>query len=171
MRFIVLAPIGALFLSACNSVPSGPTARFDPAEAAFIRKEGRATISGQAFLRDKQGHANVRYAAGEVVRLVPATAYAQARITRFYGGGKYVPALLAPKSSPDPEYAAYTRTTKAGPTGRFSFDKVAPGRYFLTTQVAWTPKGSLLTEGGAVYDEVTVTGKETDAIEVVLSGN
>lgn len=169
MRFIVSGLACAVLLSACNSV-SDANARFDPAEAAFIRAEGKATIEGQAFLRDKEGHVNVRYAAGEVVRLIPATAYAQARITRFYGARKFVPALFAPNAAPDPEYAAYTRTTKAGPTGRFTFDKVGPGRYFLTTQIAWTPKGALLSEGGAVYDEVTVTGKETAAIEVVLSG-
>lgn len=171
MRFIALGLVCALFLSACSSVHSDGAARFEPAEAAFIRKEGKATIEGQAFLRDKQGHVNVRYAAGEVVRLIPATAYAQGRIARFYGSGKYVPALLAPNASPDPEYSAYTRTTKAGATGRFTFDKVAPGRYFLTTQITWKPKDSLLGEGGAVYDEVTVTGKETDPIEVILSGN
>lgn len=171
MRFFALGSACVLFLSACNSVRSDVAARFDPAEAAFIRKEGRATIAGQAFLRDSHGHSNVRYAAGEVVRLIPATAYAQARITRFYGARKFVPALLAPNAAPDPEYSAYTRTTKAGATGRFAFDKVAPGRYFVTTQVTWTPRDSLLVEGGAIYEEVTVTGKETDPIEVVLSGN
>lgn len=169
MRFIAFGSACALALSACNS--AAPEARFDPMQAAFIRQEGKGTIEGQAFLRDRQGHVNVRYAAGEVVRLIPATAYAQARFTQFYGRNKFVPALFMPTPSQDPEYVAYTRTTKAGPTGRFTFDKVAPGRYFLTTQITFTPKGALLSEGGAVYDEVTVTGKETDAIEVILSGN
>lgn len=80
---------------------------------------------------------------------------------------RFVPCV----SSRDSDYSAYTRTTKAGSTGRFSFDKVAPGRYFVTTQITWAPKDSFMIEGGAVYDEVTVTGKETDPIDVVLSGN
>ncbi len=169
MRFIVSSLICALTLCACNSVRSD--VRFDPAEAAFIRQEGKATIEGHAFLRDKEGHVNVRYASGEVVHLIPATAFARARFAHFYGGRKFVLALFMPNASVEPEYAAYTRTTKAGSTGRFTFDKVAPGRYFVTTQITWAPKEALLLEGGAVYDEVTVTGKETDPIEVVLSGN
>ncbi|WP_036292355.1 lipoprotein [Methylosinus sp. PW1] len=163
---VALAPLA---LSACNS--AAPEMRFDPAEAAFIRQEGKATIEGQAFLRDQQGKTNVRYAAGEVVRLIPATAYAQARISQFYGKRKFIPALLMPTPTQEAEYAAYTRTTKAGATGRFTFDKVAPGRYFVTTQLTWLPKGGLISEGGAMYDEIVVTGKETDPIEVVLSGN
>lgn len=168
-RFPAAVFLCALALSACNSARSD--IRFDAAEAAFIRQEGKTKIEGHAFLRDRRGERNVRYAAGEVVRLVPVTAYAQARIERLYRGHKFVPAIFAPNDTPDPEYAAYTRTTKAESNGRFTFDKVAPGRYFLTTQLVWTPKDALISEGGALYEEVTVTGKETGPIEVVLSGN
>lgn len=170
MRFLaVCAALAPLALFACNS--AAPEMRFDPTEAAFIRQEGKATIEGQAFLRDQQGKVNVRYAAGEVVRLIPATAYAQARFSQYYGKRKFIPALLMPTPTQETEYAAFTRTTKAGSTGRFTFDKVAPGRYFVTTQLTWVPKGGLLSDGGAMADEVAVTGKETDPIEVVLSGN
>jgi hypothetical protein len=170
MRFIAFgAACAALGLVACNS--AAPLARFDPAEAAFIRKEGQGTILGHAFLRDLHGGASVRYAAGEMVRLVPATAYARERFAQFYGQNKFVSALQMPTPSQDPDYAAYTRTTKANATGRFSFDKLAPGRYFVTTQLIWTPKGGLMSEGGAMYDEVEVTGKEIEPIEVILSGN
>lgn len=169
MRFLLLAASFAPLVSACNS--PAPQSRFDPAEAAFIRKEGAATIEGQAFLRDPQGQVNVRYAAGEVVRLVPATAYARERFTQLYGQKKFIPALLMQTPAQDADYAAFTRTTKANSTGRFSFDKVAPGRYFITTRLTWTPKGALLGEGGAIYDEVEVTGKEIEPIQVILSGN
>jgi hypothetical protein len=169
MRFLLLAAAFAPLLSACNS--PAPQSRFDPAEAAFIRKEGAATIEGQAFLRDPQGQVNVRYAAGEVVRLVPATAYARERFSQLYGQKKFIPALLMPTPAQDADYAAFTRATKANSTGRFSFDKVAPGRYFVTTRMTWTPKGALLGEGGAMYDEVEVTGKESEPIQLILSGN
>lgn len=174
MRRIVplAAVLSAMFLAACNSARGpAPDMRFDAAEAAYIRAPGKATIVGQAFLRDNTGQVNVRYASGEVVRLIPATRYAQARFAHFYGGSKFVPAASIPKIEPDPGYVAYTRTTKTGSTGRFSFDQVAPGRYFLTTQLVWKPKDSLVSEGGAMYEDVTVTGKETDAVSVVLSGN
>lgn len=168
-RFSISMSVCALVLSACNSVSSD--LRFDPGEAAFIRQEGKSTIEGHAFLRDTRGERNVRHAAGEVVRLIPATAYAEGRIAQLYRGRKFVPAIFVSSAEPDPGYVAYMRTTKAESNGRFAFDKVAPGHYFLTTQLIWTPKDALISEGGAIYEEVTVTGKETGPIEVVLSGN
>ena len=132
---------------------------------------GSATISGQAYLRDPNGVGETRYAAGEVVRLIPASGYAQARIVHFYGASKFVAADAMPKITPDPEYVAYTRATKANAQGRFSFDHAAPGRYFLTTQIIWKPKGASQSEGGAIYETVSVAAGEGGAIDVVLSGN
>lgn len=164
--------LAAPALAACNSSRGAALQPgFDPAVAAFIKTSGKATIEGQAFLRDTTGESNVRYAAGEVVRLVPATPYAEARFSHFYGGAKFISAGSIPKAEPDPDYAAFTRTTKADPKGRFSFDHVAPGRYFVTTQLIWRPKASFVSQGGAMYEEVAVTGKETEAVEVILSGN
>lgn len=173
MRFPVLFA-AALALSCCGSTREaapGPTAPFDAAEAGFIRKSGSATINGQAFLRDRTGQVNVHFASGEVVRLVPATTYAQARVAQFYGAGKFVAAGAIPKVSADPEYAAYTRTTKSDAMGRFSFDKVAPGRYFVMSQLIWRPKDGFTSEGGAMYEEVTVTGTESGPIKIMLTGN
>jgi hypothetical protein len=163
--------VAMLLLSACNRNPPDGGVGLDAGEAAYIKTQGKATIEGQAFLRDKHGQVNARYASGEVVRLVPATRYAQARFSHFYGQSKFVPAHSIPKTEPDPQYSEYTRTTKANSTGRFTFDNVAPGRYFVTTQLTWTPKDAVLPEGGAMYEDVTVTGKETESISIVLSGN
>jgi hypothetical protein len=171
MRFVLLGAACAPFvLGGCHSA-APPQGRFEPAEAAFIRQEGATKLEGQAFLRDPHGHVDVRYAAGEVVRLIPATAYARARFAQFYGDKKFVPALLAQTPAQDADYLAHMRTTKAGPTGRFTFDKLAPGRYFVATQLTWTPSGRWLAEGGAMYDEVEVTGKESEPIRLILSGN
>jgi len=159
-----------LALAGCNSAPA-PTRPFDAAEAAFIRKEGAATIDGHAFLRDRTGQGNTRNAAGEVVRLIPATAYARERFTQLYGASKFLPASNIPKYEADPDYVAYTRTTKAESSGRFTFDHVAPGTYFVTTQLTWKQKDAFLSEGGAMYEEVTITGRETQPVKVVLSGN
>jgi hypothetical protein len=159
----------AVFLSACNA-GSAPQVRFDAAEAAFIDKPGKTTIAGQAFLPDKTGHVNVRFAAGEVVRLIPATRYSRARLAQYFRGAKFTPATFASESDPDPEYLAHIRTTKAGSTGRFVFENVPPGDYFVSTQVVWKPDDAFLSEGGLMYEEVTVTGAETKPVEVVVSG-
>jgi hypothetical protein len=158
-----------IVLAACNSAPA-PQVSFDPAEAAFINKPGKTTITGQAFLPDKTGHVNVRFASGEVVRLIPATRYSRARLDYYFHGAKFAPALSVPKNDPDPGYLSHTRATKAGSTGRFVFENVPPGDYFLSTQVIWKPDGAFLSEGGLIYEEVTVTGAETKPVEVIVSG-
>ena len=140
---------------------------FDPKAAAFIHKEGKATIEGHAFLRRPD---NVpENAVGQVVRLIPVTPYSEARFAAFYKGQKYLPAWQVPKMEADPEYASYTRTTTSDSNGRFTFENVAPGKYYVATQVMWRPSGKLFQEGGALWDIVTVTGKEKK-IKFVLTG-
>lgn len=158
-----------LALSACNSAPP-PAVRFDPAEAAFMDKPGKTTVAGQAFLPDRTGHTNVRYAAGEIVRLIPATHYARARLAYYFHGAKFAPAAAIPQNDPDPDYLAHMRTTKAGPTGRFVFENVPPGDYIVSTQAIWKPEGAFLSQGGLLYEDVTVTGAETKPVEVIVSG-
>jgi hypothetical protein len=160
----------ALFLSACNSAPPAPQMRFDASEAAFINKPGTVTIRGQAFLPDKTGDVNVRYAAGEVVRLIPVTRYATARLDSYFHGAKFAPAHSIPPNDPDPDYVAHQRTAKAGPTGRFEFSNVPSGRYYLSTQVIWKPEDRFSSQGGLIYEEVAVAGSETKPVEVVVSG-
>lgn len=172
MRRALTCALFAMLLAGCNHTsPSPGSAAFDPAEAAYIRTPGSATISGQAYLRDPNGAGETRYTAGEVVRLIPASGYAQARIAHFYGASKFVAADGMPKITPDPEYVAYTRATKANAQGRFTFDHVAPGRYFITTQIIWKPKGASQSGGGAIYEAVSVPAGEGAALDVVLSGN
>jgi hypothetical protein len=165
----IWAVIGvALALSAC--VERKPaTVAFSVEEAAFIRKTGTATITGHAFRTKPSGV--VVNAAGEVVRLIPATAYARERFENLYGKRKYVPHRAYPRDDgPDPAYGDYTRTTKAESNGRFIFQNVAPGAYYLTTQIIWGDEDALFREGGSVYDSVTVTGRETEPLHVILSG-
>jgi hypothetical protein len=161
--------LSCLLLAACNSAPA-PTARFDPAEAAFLDKPGNTTIRGQAFLPDPTGQVAVRYAAGEVVRLIPATSYARARLGYYFKGEKFAPAVSIPANDPDPDYLARQRVTKADPRGRFEFANVPPGRYFLSTQVIWKAENKYLPDGGLIYEEATVTGAETEPVEVIVSG-
>jgi len=170
VKLLFVAPLA--MLAACHTARGPePGVAFDPSQANYIRAPGKGVIAGEAFLRDNSGHPNVRYAAGETVRLIPATTYAQARIKNFYGSMKFLPAAAIPKVEPDTQYASLTRTTTTESNGRFTFQNVAPGRYYLTTQLIWRPKDSNTPEGGAMYEEVTLTGKENGPVKVVLSGN
>lgn len=171
VQLLIVAP-PLVALAACNTARGpAPGIGFDPSQANYIRAPGKGVITGEAFLRDGSAHSNVRYAAGQTVRLIPATTYAQSRIKNFYGSVKFLPAGSIPKVEPDSQYASLTRTTTTESNGRFTFENVAPGHYYLTTQLVWQPKDSPKPEGGAMYEEVTLTGKENGPVKVVLSGN
>lgn len=159
---------GAIMTGCVERKPA--TVAFSAEEAAFIKKTGTGVITGHAFRTKPSGV--VVNAAGQVVRLIPDTAFARERFANLYGKGKYVPHSAYPRDdSVDPAYSEYTRTTKAEANGRFAFEKVAPGSYFLTTQVIWGEETAFTREGGSVYDSVTLTGKETEPVQVILSGN
>lgn len=146
------------------------TVAFSVEEAAFIKKSGTGVITGHAFRTKPSG--TVVNAAGQIVRLIPATSFARERFASLYGKGKYIPHRAYPANdAPDPGYAEHTRTVKAEANGRFAFDKVAPGTYFVTTQVIWGDENAFTREGGLVYDTVTLTGKETEPVQVILSGH
>ena len=167
---IAAAALAGIALAGCQASRQPATVAFSAEEAAFIRKPGAGVITGHAFRTRPSG--TVVNAAGQVVRLVPATGFARERFANFYGKGKYVPHRAYPaEDAVDPGYAEYTRTTKAEANGRFTFEKVPPGSYFLTTQVIWGDEGAFTREGGSVYDSVTLTGRETEPVHVILSGN
>jgi hypothetical protein len=160
----------AAIIAGCQSSRPPATAAFSAEEVAFIKKPGTGVIAGHAF-RTKASGALVN-AAGQVVYLVPATGYSRERFKNLYGNRKYIPHRESPREdNPPSAYAEHTRTTKAEANGRFAFEGVAPGEYFVTTQVIWGDEEAFFREGGLVYDMVAVTGKEKDPVSVILSGN
>ncbi|MCA0423022.1 MAG: carboxypeptidase regulatory-like domain-containing protein [Proteobacteria bacterium] len=144
--------------------------RFDPVAAAYINKSGESRIDGHAFLKKPNGRA--MNAVGDYVWLIPATPYAKERMKRLYGNAKFMPASAMNRAEEtDPKFYEFTRKTKAESNGRFTFDKVAPGEYFIATNIVWKDdEYDVLSRGGAVYEAVTVTGKEERIIRVVVNG-
>ncbi len=163
--FRAIAFAATAFLA--NAARAEDTA-FDAKAAAFIHKEGKTTIEGHAFLRKPDN--GVENAVGQTIRLVPVTPYSEARFARFYGGKRFISVSAVPKFEADPEYASYTRTTTSDSSGRFTFENVAPGKYYVATQIVWRNKGSFFSEGGALFDTVTVPGKETKKVKLILTG-
>jgi hypothetical protein len=166
----VLVLCCAVLLAACAVVRKPETVAFSVEEAAFIKRQGKGVITGHAFRTRPLGQGV--NAAGEVVWLVPATAFARERFDNLFGKGKYVPHHRFPAGGDtDPAYREYVRQTKTESNGRFAFKEVPPGSYFVMTQVTWGAEDKLFREGGTVYDRVTLTGKETEPVHLVLSGN
>lgn len=159
VRVLALAASVAV-LSACATAKIA--AEFDPRDAEYALRAGTGRIDGQAFLR--RDHGRVVTAAGERIFLIPATRYALERFERMFGGdlrSYYGNSVEAPPEA----YYRYRRETKVDMSGRFSFEKLAPGRYIVATRVFWTEPRSYLTRGGAIYDVVDVQdGQTTTAI-------
>ena len=186
MRSLFPALAFALALAGRQSVQTATpvaSSSFDASEAAFSKTKGETKIEGHAFWRDDKGGAI--NAAGEIVRLVPVTAYSRERFAALYRGQRSIPASQISQAPSDPQYADYTRTTRAESSGRFEFEGVAPGDYFVASQVRYKDKDSFVhlqsgafnqylrmgNDGGAMFEKATVTGKEEKAIKLVLTND
>ena len=171
MKHIALAVSASLICSACASSRPSPSFSDAPAfsakEAAFIHKRGRVYMTGEAFIIGASG--KPIYAAGETIRLVPATRYAQARFNKLYQGKTYIPAARIPRVTPDPQYSKYTKTTVSSARGKFAFDNLGPGDYFVTAQKIIATPGKFQVIGGAMYTRVTIRGDERYPVKIVIT--
>ena len=110
--------------------------------------------------------------AGNVVYLIPVTAYATERIRATYPNGDrgYNPAGLAgrkPVFSPDqPDYKTLMRDTRCDTQGYFRFDDVAEGNFYVVTGVIWQVN-EYFPEGGTLMQLVRVPPK--GQVEIVLT--
>lgn len=137
--FLVLGLAGCTWM---NTTSPDRTA-FDPAEYVPYERIGTATIRGQVFRTTGSGA--TRYGSGQVVWLIPQTTYSSARFTGT---------LSKPRIDDlgtDSPAAKYTKSTNADAAGRFRFDYVPAGRYYLVSR--W---GEVI-----VYTAVEVTAGQT----------
>lgn len=119
---------------------------------------GSGSIEGQAFLVQNGG--GVVRAAGRTVTLDPVTTIGNEWWQK--AGKVWALRTLVP---PSQGFAKARRTTVADADGRFKFRDLAPGSYFLRTDVTWMVGYG--TEGGLVGRVVKVP--ESKAVEVVLN--
>ena len=153
------------------------TAQFDAEAVAFIHERGSNKVMGSAYLRQQGG--GVVTCAGHTVWLVPHSEHSHERVRKMYPKVEeretaYLEALGEVYGEPAygkrlprevPEYYATTRQTPCDAQGRFEFEQVADGRYYLTTEVLWWVGGNA--QGGQLMAPVMVTGGET--AKVVLT--
>lgn len=169
MRKLIFLSAAAL-LAGCVTPATVPSydiqASFDAAAAKAQLAEGPNTIKGSALIRQQGG--GVVTCAGQQVYLIPATAYATERIRALYGNTErgINAARRNYRFNPDPpEYLSLVRTTRCDAQGSFTFERVADGPFYVSTQVSWTVANSL--QGGNLMHFVSVKGGQTGS--VVLS--
>jgi hypothetical protein len=135
-------------------------ATFNFSEYSPYAREGTGVLTGQAFLRTRGG--DVKYAAGREVTLNPVTAYS----TEWYNRG-----VIAGKNLEEADARAtpYNRVCTADGEGRFRFEKLPTGDYYVVSSVFWEIPGAwgLRRTGGNVYAQVHVTEGQTN--ELILT--
>lgn len=127
-------------------------------EAEYVRflQPGTGSIVGQAFLV-QQGGATVK-AAGRTVTLDPATSIGNEWWAK--AGKKWVLREYVPPST---AFGRARKSTVADADGRFKFTNLAPGKYYLRTEVTWqAPYAGI--QGGLVCKEVEVGAGQSEVI-------
>lgn len=170
LRRVLLVVALALGVAGCAHRPRADRTwtplPFDEAEYAALPKTGTGVVRGQVFAQTVGG--TVKTGAGSDVLLIPATKFRD----QWYRE-TFVYHHLA-TTNQDPRYAKFDRIKNADGDGRFAFDKVPPGRYYILSNVNWeavsdNPYSRRLgltdSQGGLVLRIVEVKdGETTDAI-------
>lgn len=157
MKQWVLAALVATTMAGCAHMgppTAAPRPPF-PAEeyAALEGRTGTGVVTGQAFLRTRGG--DVKVGAGSEVNLNPVTSYSEYWYVSMTRGQAL--------QEPDPRMHKYLFVTQADAEGKFRFENVPAGEYFLTGKVTWEAPGRYYssTQGGWISERITVRDGET----------
>lgn len=157
MKYL-LVMLCCLAVSCVAPKPKPRMVAFDAEDFAPYANAGTGAIEGQAFLRTRGG--DVKVGAGSEVALNPVTGYTREWFDRKIVGGEAI-------ESADARAARFSRTCIADAEGRFRFEGLAPGAYYVACRVEWEVNygHSLQPAGGIAYAQVRVEdGKTTRAI-------
>ena len=167
----LLIAAASLALAGCATMAPAPVvyhvqAKFDQDQATRLVQDGKNTVKGSAFMRQRGG--GVVTCAGNSVFLIPATAYAVERFQFLYGtttSGTNAHRKQFQFVPDPPGYMSTVKATKCDAQGAFIFEGVADGEFFVQTTVAWQVGSSL--QGGNLMQRVRVEGGK--ATSLILS--
>lgn len=155
-------------LTGCATVPEPAPLPIDASLLEWSKARGSNTISGDAVLRTVGG--DVKTCAGLGVKLLPISADTErwARFTYGPNGGLYSPPLFGARSIPF-EADPYVRRQTCNAQGRFSFQGLPDGQYFVIATVTWSAptRYGLESQGGDVAKRVEVRGGQE--LEVTIA--
>lgn len=144
MRFKCLLAICLSLATA--AVIAAPDVPFTEEAFAPYKGDGPANLDGEAFLKTEKGE--VRNCSGETVLLAPGTQYDINVLNRF--AFSFEVALMWAKDA-----KPYWRDSICDSQGKFNFQGVPEGSWFVITQVQWKAMG-YGTQGGTVIQKVTL---------------
>jgi hypothetical protein len=162
-----LAALATLVFGAGCATPPVLSQRFDARSAGYVLTDGPNVIEGRASLTSRRGYVHTCRYSG--VTLIPATAYSSERMTLAFGNinGGYANDRVYERLPANEYFARYVRYVACDKDGRFRFERVANGRYFLVADITWLVRWARF--GGAAMQSIEVTGGEHRT--VVLASN
>lgn len=170
-----LATLAApLVLAACATAPVGPSpygpppprsgifiqAPYRPADFAWSQAKGGNGIRGAS----PKGYS----CSGLGVALTPDAPYSRERIAKLYGSVSRADRPVAeiraqPVTNDNPDLIRYVRQARCDAAGRFSFDGLPSGSYFMIAQVSG-PGGPL-----ALMRHVVLRGDDIEPVQLTIT--
>jgi hypothetical protein len=137
---------------------------FDAAAVAWSEGEGPNRLEGAALLRTQGGDAKT--CAALDVALIPVSLHSRERMTHLYGNTRsgFNPAGTGHPvfTNDSPAFYESIRWSKCDSTGRFEFEGVPDGEWFVESVVSWNAGRWL--QGGALMQRVQLAGGQTKKI-------
>ena len=137
-------------------------ATYDAEEVSWSKERGSASIHGNAFLRKQDGA--IVSCAGLPLSLVPASSYANERISHLYGNLEQGRSNNSRQiDEGDPDYFEDHKTTICDVDGRFKFEYLPAGDYYLISSIFW---GNPVQGGMNLMKKVSLSLGELEEITV-----
>ena len=144
---------------------------FDRREVRWFESFGDNVIQGEARLSTKAGEIRTCGSESDTVTLVPVSKYGRERMIITFGndesGFRSRPSELA---IADPLYLKTVKETGCDDAGRFLFENLPDGDYFIISSVTWTvytASEKAPTQGGNLMKRVRVRGGEVAKVLLV----
>ncbi len=117
--------------------PPGSATHYDARDFEWSAQSGANAVNGRVAYRTKAVSAYT--CAGGSVALTPETPYSSARTMKLYESVQHAvttTAAVRERSGADgkPPYADFVRSTTCDPSGRFAFNGLPDGAWFLVTR-------------------------------------
>ncbi len=163
----LLTALATLVFGAGCATPPVLSQRFDARSAGYVLSDGPNVIEGRASLTSRRGYLHTCRYSG--VTLIPATAYSSERMILAFGNidGGYANERVYERLPANENSAHYMRYAPCDEDGRFRFERVANGKYFVVADITWLVRWARF--GGAAMQSVEVIGGEHRT--VVLASN
>jgi hypothetical protein len=168
----VLAVLVGCYVPAAEPPPAVTLkTRFEPESIAWAREAGGNRIEGTALLRTRGGEP--RTCAALNVGLIPWSKYAGERMAHLYGSLKagFNPVGPAGRhirwANDDPAFYEGVRLSKCDAEGRFEFESLPDGEWFVEAEVTWdVPYANFVggPQGGVLMQRVKLEGGRTEKV-------